>query len=174
MFETFEKPTLVKMGNIFTNLCSCFANNSEIIDGLLENEETESNISDHIADLFQFLNDIDSSDEEEFPYNPFGFEEELPSYPSEDEEELPSYTSEDDVNFPLNPFGDEEPAIEVEEEFPTFPIKVEEEFPFHHSWQTTLFLTAAGCPRNGFYTHTPQKKIWTGKKLSKCYQYADY
>ena len=160
------------MGNFFTNLFSCIDNNSEIIDGLLENDETESDISDHIGELFQFLNDFDSSDEE-FPNNPFGFEEELPSYPSEDdeylpvnpfgdEEELSSYPSEEEY-FPVNPFGDEEelppypigveedypifaiedddedfpgypydneePPIEVEEEFPIFPIEIEEQFP---------------------------------------------
>ena len=133
------------MGNIFAFLRSCVDNECEIIDGLLENNETDSNVSDHIDELFQYLNNIenDSTDEEEFPYNPFGFEEQLPSYASEedeelpsytteddedfplnpfgDEEELPSYTSEDEVNFPLNPFGDEEPAI--------FPIEVEEELP---------------------------------------------
>ena len=129
------------MGNIFAFLRSCVDNDSEIVEGLIENNETESNISDHIEELFQYLNNIeDDSTDEEFPYNPFGFEEELPSYASEDdedcplnpfgdEEELPSYTSEDEVNFPLNPFGNEEPAIEVDEDFPIFPIEVEEELP---------------------------------------------
>ena len=131
------------MGNIFAFLRSCVDNDSEIVEGLIENNETESNISDHIEELFQYLNNIeDDSTDEEFPYNPFGFEEELPSYPSEidqylpvnpfgDEEELSNYPSEDEEYFPVNPFGDEEELppypIGVEEDYPIFPIEDDDE-----------------------------------------------
>ncbi len=116
-----------KMGNITSSLCSCFG---EIVGGLYEPVETESNTSEQISELFQLLENevLDSADEDEeaFPYNPF---DDCPMNPfgdDEDEEEFPPYPNWVENNNPINPFGDDE-----EEIVPAYPIGVDLNYPIN-------------------------------------------
>ena len=100
------------MGNILSYFLSCFDNDNEIIEGLLI--DTDSNLSDQIGEMFQFLNDFeneevfDSADEEEFQI--LADEGEFQNY---DEGELLIFGQ-----FPIQDDNEEYPIVQGQEEFP--------------------------------------------------------
>jgi len=108
------------MGNILSKVLLCFENETEISNGVLD--DTISNISEQISELFEFMNDIevggefDFTDDEEFPF--LDNEEQLlfgQLTDSDSEIELPILN---ELDFSNNDSENEPQIVEGVEEFP--------------------------------------------------------